>query len=310
MKKLIDSLRSGLNSYGDTDGQAADSRRLFHGRGHCFPGYESICIDAHPPMILVSLFSPVDDEPGFTRFLQDAAGLISSSVFDSLAVHHRYEKPARMDFVIGEAPETAYATEGGLRYELNTSGNQNVGFFLDAAPARQWARENSAECKVLNLFSYTCSFSVTALAGGARRVVNVDMSRSAMRTGEKNHALNFGADRQRDAKFMAYEIFRSMGRLKKAGPFDLIIADPPSFQPGSFVAKSDYARLLKKVPALSREGTKLLLGLNAPSLPPDFLLDLAAEHCPEFTFQERLENSSDFPDTDPGRSLKMLVFSR
>ena len=42
---------------------------------------------------------------------------------------------------------------------------------------RAFVRENAKDKNVLNLFSYTCAFSVAAKLGGARSVVNIDMSK-------------------------------------------------------------------------------------------------------------------------------------
>lgn len=49
---------------------------------------------------------------------------------------------------------------------------------------------SAAGLRVLNLFAYTCGFSVAAIAGGAARVVNLDMSRPALSRGRDNHRLN------------------------------------------------------------------------------------------------------------------------
>ncbi|MFK7733779.1 MAG: class I SAM-dependent methyltransferase [Pseudomonadales bacterium] len=111
------------------------------------------------------------------------------------------------------------------------------------------------------------------------------------------------------AKFMPYEFFRSISRLAKIGPYDLIIVDPPSFQPGSFVAKSDYPKLIRKLPRLLRKDALIMAMLNAPNLDEDFIIDSFAEFLPSSRYIERLENSAAFPDVDPQRKLKMLVFS-
>lgn len=293
--------------------ESSDARRAFHGRGQLFPGLESVCIDLFEPMIIVSLFSEQTDE-FLANLVQALEQLLAENKlkqrFRTVLVQHRYRKPCETEVVRGEVPDAPLAVENDHRFELNLGGNQNIGFFLDAKPARDWLRANSADAKVLNLFSYTCALSVAALAGDAKRIANIDMSRSAMRVGERNHRYNFSGEQLADnrVRFMPYEIFRSVSRLAKMGPFDLIVIDPPSFQPGSFVAKSDYAKLLRKLPRLLRRGGRVLAMLNAPNLPPEFLQAVVAENFPELMFIERLENSQDFPDADENRSLKMMVF--
>lgn len=288
-----------------------DSCRIFHGRGLLYSGLESICVDVFAPVLLVSVFDDSIPE----QLIEDWANNMMSRVVDRgivcIALLRRYTKPSSIMVLEGQMPESVFASERGATFELNMSGNQNVGFFLDAEPARSWVREQACSRKVLNLFSYTGSFSVAAVQGGATKVVNVDMSRSATRTAQGNHQRNFADDSQllACAKFMPYEFFRSVSRLAKIGPFDLIIIDPPSFQRGSFVAKSDYPKLIRKLPRLLRKDALVLAMLNAPNLDQHFLIDSFAEHLPQSRYVERLSNSDAFPDIDSQRSLKMLVFS-
>lgn len=303
---------------------AGESRRAFHGRGHCYPGYEAVCVDLFAPVVWVSLFErPVreaeKDDTGACAGISDSklnqliAGIvdcIAGSPFDSVLVQHRYERPCRVSIAHGKLPQTVAAAEQGARYELMLEGNQNIGFFLDAEPARSWLRANCNGERVLNLFAYTCSFSVAAVLGGAQTVVNIDMSRSAMRTGEQNHSLNFtsGELEQTRVKFFPHEIFRSISRLQKNGPYDTIIVDPPSRQPGSFEVDRDYPKLLRKLPRLLRPGGKVLCMLNAPNRDQRFLENMVSANYPALRFLKRLENSPDFPDESPDRRLKMLLF--
>ncbi len=290
----------------------ADSRRVLHGRGGCFPGFEVLTVDLYEPVILLSLYANSDVRQmtsleSVTGFLVERMG---QSSFHTLLIHHRYSKPPKVETVFGEHATKGYAIAKGQRFELDFQGKQNIGFFLDAQPARDWLASHCHGRRVLNLFAYTCAFSVVAIAAGAAKVFNVDMSKSALRVGQRNHTLNFSEETGNSAisKFLPYEIFRSLPRLVSNGPYDLIIVDPPSFQPGSFVAKTDYPKLLRKLPRLLRSGAYVLLMLNAPNLGPGFLLDAVQENCPKLQFCGRLSNSADFPDQNGEQALKMLVF--
>lgn len=302
---LTDECNRGLSGFN------GDSRRIFHGRGLSYAGLESICVDVFAPVLLVSTFDDSIPDALIRKWAISMMPRISGKGLQGIALLRRYTKPSSMEVLEGTIPESVFAAEHGADFELNLSGNQNVGFFLDAEPARSWVRQQADNRKVLNLFAYTGSFSVAAIQGGAAKVINVDMSRSAIRTAQANHHRNFANDSEllARAKFMPYEFFRSVSRLAKAGPFDLIIVDPPSFQPGSFVAKSDYPKLIRKLPRLLRKDALVLAMLNAPNLGENFLKDSFAEHLPDSEYRERLENSPEFPDIDPQRSLKMLVFS-
>jgi len=159
--------------------------------------------------------------------------------------------------------------------------------------------------RVLNLFAYTCAFSVVALQAGAAEVVNVDMASGPLATGRANHELN-GV--KTGAKFLAHDIFNSWGKLTRGGPYDLVICDPPSFQKGSFVATKDYARLARRLPYLLAPGGLALLCLNTPKLDLEFLRGVVAENAPELVFVERVGNPEAFKDSEEKRSLKVLTF--
>ena len=92
------------------------------------------------------------------------------------------------------------------------------------------------------------------------------------------------------------------------GPYDIVVADPPSYQKGSFVASKDYARVIRRLPELLVPGGRALLCLNAPELPSQFLRDLVAAEAPGLRFVQRLDNPVVFADVDPERALKVLLF--
>src|SRR5450830_520546 len=169
-----------------------------------------------------------------------------------LGVQQRLEGRAETRLMAGSVPEPHEVTEAGAQYRVHVLKGQNHGLFLDMAEGRRWVREhllahphpNGLRApKVLNLFAYTCAFSVVALQAGARQVVNVDMSSGAIAIGQQNHRLN-GLDT--GASFLAHDIFTTWGKINRAGPYDLIIVDPPTHQKGSFVATKDYARLMRR----------------------------------------------------------------
>jgi 23S rRNA (cytosine1962-C5)-methyltransferase len=184
---------------------------------------------------------------------------------------------------------------------------QNHGLFLDMAEGRRWVRAHCAAnpgLDVLNLFAYTCAFSVVALQAGARRVVNIDMAHGALGIGQHNHRLNGIAD---GASFLAHDLFSSWGKVNRLGPYGLVIADPPSYQKGSFVATKDYARLIRRLPDLLLPGGHALLCLNAPELPEAFLHEQLQAQAPQLQVLQRLANPPEFADVSTDRALKVLV---
>ncbi|RYF34339.1 MAG: SAM-dependent methyltransferase [Comamonadaceae bacterium] len=302
---------------------AAEAGRLFHGRGGLHPGCDQWALDAFPPALLLTSYRAVTDEE-------------VSAVGDALAARWAALEAGRLNWVLqvrqgghtetrlmaGEVPEPHQVTEAGTQYLVHVLRGQNHGLFLDMAAGRHWVRTHVAEraaanaatrasggwaagLKVLNLFAYTCAFSVVALQAGAAQVLNMDMSSGALAVGQQNHRLN---RLMAGASFLGHDIFKSWGRISRGGPYDLVIVDPPSFQRGSFVATKDYARLVKRLPELVAPGGHALMCLNAPELGSDFLHKQMADLAPSLAFVERLANPATFADAVPERALKVLVY--
>lgn len=282
-----------------------ESRRIFHGRGHCFEGFEHLVIDWFPPYAVARLYKEVT--PEWVEALCETLRQVEQ--IKGLIVQQRSRgKESSQQLIWGEVPEQMNTMELGLFYQVKPQRNQNSGLFLDMREGRRWVMHNSVGKRVLNLFSYTCAFSVASLAGGADHVVNVDMSRSAINTGKENHRLNgLPADK---VTFLAYDLFRSWKRVKQKGPYDLIVIDPPSFQPGSFVAEQDYKKVLRRLNDLTHSGSQVLACHNDPKNGTDFLKQLMLEECPDFKFEYRLENPDDFPEKEEEKSLKVLLYKR
>ena len=173
---------------------------------------------------------------------------------------------------------------------------------------REFVMANSKHGKVLNLFSYTCGFSLAAMQGGADHVMNMDMSKGVLKVGKQNHQLN---GFERGVSFLPHDILKSFGKLKKAAPFDLIIVDPPSFQKGSFILTKDYQKVLRRLPELLCDTTQLLLCANSPELSEEAFKALINEHTQgAIEFVERLAPTERFIEVDSDRSLKALIYKK
>lgn len=284
--------------------QFIDSYRLLHGRGRCFEGLEFANVDFFQPVLLVVLYKepPENWLNEFVGFMQDKL----SEQLSCVLVQRRYLPNAPSEIVLGTLPEQAFARRGQLLFNLHLNAQQNSGFFLDMEAGRQWIEKNTAGKRVLNLFAYTCAFSVVAVAAGAEKVVNVDMSSPALNLGRANHQLNNIPKAK--AEFVAENILKSWSRVKKPGPYDVVIIDPPSYQKGSFIAEKDYAKVIRRLPELMPQGGLVLACLNAPELSDAFLKDQFAGQLPQAEFIERLAAHPDFPDVDTEQQLKLLVY--
>lgn len=292
-----------------------DARRIFHGRGGRHPGCEQLSLDAYPPVIVLTSFEPLAEQAvaAVDQALRARWARIASDAQPLNWLLQTREVGGKFDIRImaGAVPEPHVVTENGARYLVHLARGQNHGLFLDMAAGREWVRRQvqahprPARMKVLNLFAYTCAFSVVARLAGAGQVLNMDMSKGALAIGQQNHQLN-GV--KNGASFAAHDIFSSWGKITRGGPYDLIIVDPPSYQKGSFVATKDYARLMRRLPDLLLPEGQVLLCLNAPELDTRFLTAQMQEFAPELQWAERVANPPVFADVDEERSLKVLVY--
>lgn len=140
---------------------------------------------------------------------------------------------APMEVAFGSR-EAAVGTvrEGNARFHVDLLDTVNPGLFLDMRHVRLEVEERframPAQSRFLNLFSYTCSFSVHARLGGAAVATNADISGKILDKGRENYALN-GLDLRPGEFFRGNALEYVRWAIKKGLKFDGIVLDPPSF---------------------------------------------------------------------------------
>ncbi|TEW55773.1 methyltransferase [Psychromonas sp. RZ22] len=290
----------------DEFSQNKEMYRLFHGRGFYYQEYQHINIDWLSPVILIILYKEENAEwlANLSEFLLNEMTQRGFKV-ESIQVQFRCRDLAPTELLYGEPLHDYIACENGLAYKISLGKNQNYGIFLDMKNGRAWLRENSKNKRVLNLFSYTCAFSAAAIAGGAEQVVNLDMSKAALAVGRDNHRIN-GHDLAK-VKYLGHDLFKSWGKVKRLGPYDIIIADPPSLQKGSVNIKRDYPKIMRRLPELLNPGGQALLCLNSPDLDFQFISDALAEHCPQAKILRTIAPPSEFTNVDVDKGLKCVL---
>ncbi len=280
--------------------------RLLHGRGQCYPGYENLCVDWLPPYLLLTTFGECSFEiPVWGKALAEWLGGQGFRV-EGVVWHQRGQQRAfNAVAVIGELPERHLVQEDGCWFEIDLACRQNIGLFLDMANGRRWLRQRSQGAKVLNLFAYTCSLSVAAIAGGAAEVVNLDMAKGALARGRRNHQLNRQPLEQ--VRFLAHDLFKSWGKLARLGPYDIVVVDPPTAQLGSCVVEKDYGRILRGLGRCVRQGSQVLCCLNAPHLGYDFIQQ-QVEANTQWRRCEAIPAVDGFRQQNPERGLKVVCY--
>lgn len=281
-------------------------KRVFHGRGNFYEKFSFLTIDSIDKILFTVFFEEVEKEVE-EELLKLLESIYEEYDFECLILQRRYLNGGENEVLKGILPKVTQAIEHGLKYQLNFS-NKNIGYFADMKKGREFISSICEGKNVLNLFSYTCAFSVASINTGAKQVVNVDMAKNALNIGRENHAIN--ALDLKKVKFLPFNILKSWSKIRKFAPYDIIIIDPPSFQKGSFAATKDYRKIIRKLDELASKECVVLSCLNAPELDSNFIKELFKEEASSFRFIRKIDNLSMFPTDNEERSLKNLVFEK
>ena len=125
---------------------------------------------------------------------------------------------------------TTTITENGILYTVDYINGQKTGFFLDQKYNRRAIRQISEGKTVLDCFTHTGSFGLNAAAGGAKKVVSVDISADALATARKNAHANGLSDIIEYVEADVFDYLKALSETGRKGcPYDFIILDPPAF---------------------------------------------------------------------------------
>lgn len=335
MSSLNQALRAALDQrqelLGQLHQQGTDCYRLFHGSQEGAPG---LTIDRYGPQLLVQSFHQSlerDDLLQLHGIVNERLGLETLLVYNDRARGN--SRVDRQDTVY-QADEAALQDlvghEWGLNYRVRgRHAGQDPLLFLDLRNARGWVKAHSSGKSVLNLFAYTCGVGLSAAAGGAREVCNLDFAEGNLAVGRENGLLNpdlppmafvqsdyFPAIRQlaglpisqrRGQKLPSYV------RLEQR-QYDLVLLDPPAWAKSAFGTVDllrDYQSLLKPALLTTADNGVLICCNNLAKVSMDDWRDQVLR-CAEKAGRPVREWSvltpgSDFPSLDRQPPLKTLI---
>lgn len=217
------SLRASLHA---TRGSATDETnayRLFNGEGDLLPGL--VC-DVYGDIAVLQFDGQGPQE--FWDKNEIANWLLANLPLKTVIEKTRRSSERTVAWVAGAPAETldlsVVVREHGAQFEVNLEKGQKTGFFLDQRENRFYVRKGSHGKSVLNLFSYTGGFSISAGLGGAEKVVSVDISQGAIDAAKKNWSLNDLPDQKHDG--LAVDVFDFIKTNQEV--WDHVIVDPPS----------------------------------------------------------------------------------
>ena len=200
-----------------------DAYRLINGEGDFLPGFIADvygstivvqCLTAGAESLKPLLVSAIEHQLRPACIYQRSTG----------SVRREEGLEPAVGVLAGTAPNEPIAvTENGFRFSVDVSAGQKTGFFLDQRDNRSLAAVLAADCTVLNAFAYSGAFSVYAGRGGARHVISVESSASALTLARRNWVSNELPGER--AEFVEADVFAYLRQTEQQ--FDLLILDPP-----------------------------------------------------------------------------------
>ena len=156
-----------------------------------------LCIEKYEAYVYVAEYlrnHSLTDELYF-QWMDESKKVIAKVLdisIDNIFTKLRKRKSDKLDQYIktNHVKEEFVVHENLHAFYVNLSDYLDTGLFLDHRITRKMVQENASEKAVLNLFSYTGSFSIYAAKGGAAKVTTVDLSNTYINWSKKNFELN------------------------------------------------------------------------------------------------------------------------
>ena len=202
-----------------------------------------VSIDLYDSYLAITGFSDTDTSHELLEELQPVLGYLASKVEWRGGLVRRHGQNPHQQKLIHDTvswgellPASIMASEHDLAFAVNLNDSQHVGLFLDQRDSRRRIWQVAKARRVANLFSFTCSFSAMAVAGGAEVVFSIDLAGSSLGRGKENFSIN-GLDEGGRGKFINEDVRKWLARQERKlandpvsfAYWDLIICDPPVF---------------------------------------------------------------------------------
>ena len=200
-----------------------------------------------------------------------------------------------------QPPNPVIIEENGARFAVDVRHGQKSGFYFDQRCARAAVAAYADGRTVLNAFSYTGAFAVSALLAGAGHVINIDSSAPALK--QAAHNLEMNKIKPERYENRTADVFTELRRLVEEGrKFDLVILDPPKF----IESQKALVRGCRAYQDIARLGYRLLnpggllfnfscSGLMTPELFQKITADAALDAGVRARLVRHLEQAPDHP---------------
>ncbi|MBY7853146.1 class I SAM-dependent methyltransferase [Vibrio fluvialis] len=269
-------------------------------------GLPGITIDKYQDFLVCQLLSAgaESQKDALVEALKQCFPTCSIYERSDVAVRKKEGLEERVGVLHGELPpKSVVIEENGVKISVDIVGGHKTGFYLDQRDSRFQSMKYVKNKDVLNCFSYTGGFGLYALKGGAKRVINADVSQPALDTAKFNAELNEFDISKKRAVFLNADVFKLLREYRDQGTkFDVVIMDPPKFAEskaqlnGACRGYKDINMLAMQI--LNPGGTLLTYscsGLMDQVLFQKIIADAALDAGRDVKFIERFEQAADHP---------------
>ena len=203
-------------------------------------------------------------------------------IFSPKGIYERNDVPVReleglnshKDFLSDPFPTEIMINENGLKFFVDIENGQKTGYFLDQQDNRRAIKNIVKGAEVLGAFTYTGSFEIHAAHYGAKSVLGIDISETAVAMANKNAALNALDSIVKFEAINAFDVLKKWG--KEGRKYDVVMLDPPAFTKSRTnidKAVTGYKEINLRGMQLIRSGGFLVTSSCTNLVSPELFLD-------------------------------------
>ncbi len=191
---------------------------------------------------------------------KDAIVKSLQTIFSPKGIYERNDVPVRelegleqrKGFLSDPFDTNIIITENGLRFYVDIENGQKTGYFLDQQDNRKAIEHIVKGADVLGAFTYTGTFEIHAAHYGAKSVLGIDISESAVLQANKNAALNGLENICTFQTKNAFDVLKEWSKEEKK--YDVVMLDPPAFTK----SRENIQNAIKGYKEINLRGMKLI----------------------------------------------------
>ena len=275
--------------------------RLINSEADGLPG---LVVDRYAGVLVIQITSAGIEfhRDTIVKLLAEITGAASIYERSDVSIRAKEGLAERSGLLYGaQPPNPVIIEENGARFAVDVRHGQKSGFYFDQRCARAAVAAYADGRTVLNAFSYTGAFAVSALLAGAGHVINIDSSAPALK--QAAHNLEMNKIKPERYENRTADVFTELRRLVEEGrKFDLVILDPPKF----IESQKALVRGCRAYQDIARLGYRLLnpggllfnfscSGLMTPELFQKITADAALDAGVRARLVRHLEQAPDHP---------------